>query len=75
MICAQCHKTLTELEQETSDTCFKCMKTDKLPCSNFKDHEIQKIVNDLRDITIKYKDCQQLREQIHSYIVPILKGE
>lgn len=39
-----------------------------------KDHEIQKIVSDLRDIAVKYGTAQQLREQIHSYIVPILKN-
>lgn len=38
-----------------------------------KDHEIQKIVNDLRDIAIKYQGAQCIREAIHNYIVPILK--
>jgi hypothetical protein len=37
-----------------------------------KDHEIAKVVNDLRAIAIRYHSSQQLREQIANVIVPIL---
>ncbi len=40
-----------------------------------KDHEIAKVVNNLRDIAKEYGQTQQLRSRIGSYIVPILKGE
>ena len=40
-----------------------------------KDHEIQQIVNDLKDIAVKYGRTQQLRERIASLIVPVLKCE
>ncbi|MCK5015903.1 MAG: DUF551 domain-containing protein [Candidatus Peribacteraceae bacterium] len=30
MNCIICHKELSELEQETAETCFDCMKTDTL---------------------------------------------
>ncbi len=39
-----------------------------------KDHEIAKLVNELTDVAIKYRDTQQLREQIHRLIVPALKS-
>ena len=42
---------------------------------DLKDHEIAKIVNDLRDIGKTYGQSQQLRERIARYIVPILKPE
>lgn len=38
-----------------------------------KEHEIAKIVNDLRDIARMYAHTQQLRDQISHYIVPVLK--
>lgn len=38
-----------------------------------KDHEIAKVVNELRDIATQYHDTQQLRERIASIVVPILK--
>jgi hypothetical protein len=38
-----------------------------------KDHEIALLVNDLRDIAIKYHDTQQLRERISDVIVKALK--
>jgi hypothetical protein len=40
-----------------------------------KDHEISAIVNELRDIAIKYHDAQQLRECIAAVVVPALRGE
>lgn len=40
-----------------------------------KDHEIAKIVNDLRDIARNYAHTEQLRNRIHGYIVPILKQQ
>lgn len=38
-----------------------------------KDHEIAKLVNDLRDVALKYHDAQQLRERIADIILPVLK--
>ncbi len=39
-----------------------------------KDHEIAMLVNELRDIAIKYHNCQQLRERIASCIVHKIKN-
>lgn len=36
------------------------------------DHEIAKVVNELREISIKYRDTQQLRERIAHVVVPLL---
>jgi len=38
-----------------------------------KDHEIKALVNDLRDIAVKYHSSGQLRERIAHVIVPVLK--
>lgn len=38
-----------------------------------KDHQIAALVNELRDISVKYHDAQQLRERIADVIVPHLK--
>ena len=38
-----------------------------------KDHDIQKIVNQLRDVAIQYGHTQQIRGRIHSVIVPRIK--
>ena len=38
------------------------------------DHEIAKLINDLRDVAIKYHDTQQLRERIAGLVVPVLKA-
>jgi hypothetical protein len=35
-----------------------------------KDHEIAKLVNDLRDIAVEFGQTQQLRERIHRRLVP-----
>lgn len=40
-----------------------------------KDHEIAKIVTELRDIAKEFGATQQLRNRISGYIVPILRGE
>lgn len=40
-----------------------------------KDHEIAKIVNDLRDVAVEFHATQQLRERIAQVIVPALKGK
>jgi hypothetical protein len=37
-----------------------------------KDHEIAKVVNELRDIATQYHDTQQLRERIAGIVVPLL---
>ncbi|AQH05662.1 hypothetical protein A9R05_42350 (plasmid) [Burkholderia sp. KK1] len=39
-----------------------------------KDHQIARVVNDLRDIAVECRDTQQLRERIAERIVPILKA-
>lgn len=38
-----------------------------------KDHEIARIVNELRDIAIRYHGTQQLRERIAQVVVPALR--
>ena len=40
---------------------------------SLKDHEIAQIVNQLRDIAVEFSNTQQLRNRIHSFIVPILR--
>lgn len=35
-----------------------------------KDHKIAKLVNDLRDVAIEFRDAQQLRERIVHLVVP-----
>jgi hypothetical protein len=37
-----------------------------------KDSEIREVVNQVRDIALKYHDCQQLRDRIAGVLVPIL---
>jgi len=39
-----------------------------------KDHEIARVVNELRDIAITYRETQQLRERIANAVVPLLKA-
>ncbi|HIH2744936.1 TPA: hypothetical protein ACYLN4_000602 [Burkholderia lata] len=39
-----------------------------------KDHQIARVVNDLRDIAVQCRDAQQLRERIAERIVPVLKA-
>lgn len=41
--------------------------------ANMKDHEIQNLISNLRDIAIIYGKTQQLRERISSVILPIAK--
>lgn len=36
-----------------------------------KDHEIARLINDLRDVAIAYRDAQQLRERIAMLIRPL----
>lgn len=38
-----------------------------------KDHEIAKLVNDLRDIANQYTGSQQLRSRIHARLVPEIR--
>ena len=40
-----------------------------------KDHEIARIVNELRDIALEFHAHQSLRERIAYAIVPFLKNE
>lgn len=40
-----------------------------------KGREIAQVVNELRDIAVRYAHTQQLREQIHAVIVPVLLGQ
>lgn len=37
-----------------------------------KGHEIAKVVNELRDIAVQYRDAQQLRERIAHIVAPLL---
>ena len=39
-----------------------------------KDHQIAMLVNDIRDIAVKYHDFQCLRELIHSRLVPEIQS-
>jgi hypothetical protein len=41
--------------------------------SRLKDHQIAALVNELRDIAVKFHDTQQLRERIAQVVVPALQ--
>lgn len=38
---------------------------------SWKDHQTAKLVNDLRDCALKYRDTEQLREQIANIVGPL----
>jgi len=40
-----------------------------------KDHEIAKLVNDLRDVAVQYHDHQSLRERIAELVLPAVKSK
>lgn len=44
-------------------------------CQQLKDHEIARLINQLRDVAKEYAQAQQLRSRISRIIVPIFKQQ
>jgi hypothetical protein len=73
--------TLADIENQTkvlagieeSDKRLKAIREDLV--QPLKDHQIAKLVNDLRDVAKKFHDHQSLRERIARLVRPIAKGE
>jgi len=64
-------------EMDMNDRVLAAIDDESAPVEKvkLKDHEIAKIVNELRDIAVQFHASQQLRERIAQVIVPVLKGE
>jgi hypothetical protein len=63
-----CNGNITFTANNISSGSITRLRTD------FKDHEIAKLVSDLADIAITYSGTQQLRQNISQYIVEAFKS-